>query len=148
MSNNNTLQEFLQKHPDTELVEMILPDICGGLRGKWVTREKFDKLMGGQLKMPLSSLVCECWAATARPGFSVRAMATVIVSPMAAPWCRCPGRTAPWRRCWCRCSEIDGAPCAYDSRHILTGLMARFAALGLTPVVATEMEFYLLREGG
>ena len=25
--------------------------------------------------------------------------------------------------------------------------MARFAALGLTPVVATEMEFYLLREG-
>ena len=42
--------------------------------------------------------------------------------------------------------EVDGEPCAYDSRHIVQSLMARFAARGLTPVVASEMEFYLFRD--
>ncbi len=147
MSNNNTLQEFLQQHPDTELVEMILPDICGGLRGKWVTREKFDKLMGGQLKMPLSSLVCDVFG---RDG-----EAWVFGTGDGDGYCEPDGRTlvpVPWQdrsmaQVLVSMKQIDGAPCAYDSRHILTGLMARFAALGLTPVVATEMEFYLLREG-
>jgi glutamine synthetase len=147
MSNNNTLQEFLQKHPDTELVEMILPDICGGLRGKWVTREKFDKLMAGQLKLPLSSLVCDVFG---RDG-----EAWVFGTGDGDGYCEPDGRTlvaVPWQdramaQVLVSMKEIDGAPCAYDSRHILAGLMARFAAVGLTPVVATEMEFYLLREG-
>ena len=147
MSNNNRLQEFLQKHPDTELVEMILPDICGGLRGKWVTREKFDKLMAGQLKLPLSSLVCDVFG---RDG-----EAWVFGTGDGDGYCQPDSRTlvaVPWQdramaQVLVSMEEIDGAPCAYDSRHILAGLMARFAAMGLTPVVATEMEFYLLREG-
>jgi glutamine synthetase len=147
MSNNDTLQEFLQKYPETELVEMILPDICGGLRGKWVTREKFDKLMSGQLKLPLSSLVCDVFG---RDG-----EAWVFGTGDGDGYCEPDGRTlvaVPWQdramaQVLVSMNEIDGAPCTYDSRHILAGLMARFAALGLTPVVATEMEFYLLREG-
>jgi glutamine synthetase len=39
-----------------------------------------------------------------------------------------------------------GAPAASDPRHALAGAVARLEARGCTPVVACELEFYLLRE--
>lgn len=140
------LRDFLCRHPETELVEMILPDISGGLRGKWVTRDKLDRLMAGQLKLPLSSLVCDIW------GRDVESW--VFGTGDGDGYCEPDGRTlvaAPWHerpmgQVLVSMRQVDGAPCAYDCRTILRALLARFAALGLTPVVATEMEFYLLRE--
>jgi glutamine synthetase len=41
------LQSFLDKHPEIEIFEIILPDVCGGLRGKWITRDKIHKAMAG-----------------------------------------------------------------------------------------------------
>lgn len=38
----------------------------------------------------------------------------------------------------------DGTPFSADPRQVLSGVVARFKALGLTPVVATELEFYLM----
>jgi glutamine synthetase len=40
--------------------------------------------------------------------------------------------------------ERDGAPNDLDPRHVLSQIIARFAADGLTPVVACELEFYLV----
>lgn len=145
-NSNNSLQDYLAKHPDTEIVEMILPDICGGLRGKWITRDKFDKLLAGELKMPLSSLVCDVFGRDAEAwvfdtgdgdGFCEPDIRTLVGVPWQA---RSMGQVLASMR------QVDGEPCTYDSRHILRTLMARFADLGLTPVVATEMEFYLLSE--
>ena len=49
--------------------------------------------------------------------------------------------------------ELDGRACDLDPRQVLRNVLARFAADGLTPVVACELEFYLLdarrtRDGG
>ncbi len=49
--------------------------------------------------------------------------------------------------------ELDGRPCDLDPRSVLRHVLARFAADGLTPVVACELEFYLVdarrgRDGG
>jgi len=147
MTNENSgLQHFLQQYPDIEVFEMILPDICGGLRGKWVSRDKLDKLMASELKLPLSSLVCDVWG---RDG-----EAWVFATGDGDGYCEPDVRTlvpVPWQerqmaQVVISMREADGGPCAYDSRHILRSLMARFDALGLTPVVASEMEFYLLQE--
>ena len=40
--------------------------------------------------------------------------------------------------------ELDGRPSRADPRHVLAGVVARCEAAGLTPVVAVELEFYLL----
>ena len=56
-----TLDAFLASHPDLETFEVILPDMAGGLRGKWVTRDKIGKVMEGGLKLPLSSLAFDVW---------------------------------------------------------------------------------------
>ena len=41
--------------------------------------------------------------------------------------------------------ELDGSPCVVDPRHVLKGVIDRFKALDLTPVVACELEFYLMQ---
>jgi glutamine synthetase len=40
--------------------------------------------------------------------------------------------------------ELDGTPNDLDPRHVLRRVLARFAADGLTPVVACELEYYLV----
>ena len=145
-NDNSALQEFLRQHPDIEICEMILPDICGGLRGKWLARDKLAKLVAGELKLPLSSLVCDVWG---RDG-----EAWVFGTGDGDGYCIPDLRTlapVPWQerstaQVMISMREVDGQPCAYDSRHMVQALMARFAARGLTPVVASEMEFYLLRD--
>jgi glutamine synthetase len=62
MSNSTqVLQEFLLANPDIEVFEVILPDIAGGLRGKWVTRDKIHKVFAGGLKLPTSALTFDVW---------------------------------------------------------------------------------------
>lgn len=140
------LQAFLAQHPDIEIFEIILPDVCGGLRGKWLTRDKIHRAMAGELKMPLSSLAFDVWGRDPGSlvfetgdgdGFCVPDPRTLAI----APWFdRLTAQVVVSMR------EVSGEPCAYDTRHILQALVDRFAALGLTPVVATEMEFHLLRD--
>ncbi|MDY6949398.1 MAG: glutamine synthetase family protein [Pseudomonadota bacterium] len=40
--------------------------------------------------------------------------------------------------------DHDGSPFYGDPRHVLANVLERFTALGLTPVIAIELEFYLL----
>ena len=144
--NTKILQAFLAKHPDIEIFEIILPDVCGGLRGKWLTRDKIQKAMAGELKMPLSSLAFDVWGRDAEilvfetgdgDGFCDPDIRTLAI----APWF-----DRPTAQVVISMREVNGEPCAYDTRHILQSLMDRFAALGLTPVLATEMEFHLFRD--
>ena len=143
VDNTAILQAFLAKHPDIEIFEIILPDVCGGLRGKWLTRDKIQKVMAGELKMPLSSLAFDVWGRDAEilvfetgdgDGFCDPDIRTLAI----APWF-----DRPTAQVVISMREVNGEPCAYDTRNILQSLMNRFAALNLTPVLATEMEFQL-----
>tara|TARA_R110002110_G_scaffold205066_4_gene416824 strand:- start:20702 stop:22051 length:1350 start_codon:yes stop_codon:yes gene_type:complete len=143
---NNRLDQFLQSHPDIEIFEVILPDVCGGLRGKWVTREKIHKVFDTEIKLPLSSLAFDVWGRDAQAlvfdtgdgdGYCVPDIRTLVP----VPWAE-----RPTGQVLISMNDTLGEPCDYDSRYQLRGLMARFDALGLTPVVASEMEFYLLRD--
>ena len=144
--NNDSLNAFLEQHPDIEVFQVMLPDIAGGLRGKWVTRDKIHKVMAGGLKLPVTSLAFDVW------GRDIEAL--VFDSGDGDGLCEADLRTlapVPWvsrptGQVLMSLRELDGAPSGLDARFILKGLMARFAKLGLTPVLATEMEFYLLND--
>lgn len=139
------LQAFLDKHPEIEIFEIILPDVCGGLRGKWLTPDKIHKAVAGELKIPVSSLAFDVWGRDAEilvfetgdsDGFCEPDVRTLAI----APWC-----DRPTAQMIISMREVSGEFCDYDTRYILQNLMDRFAALGLTPVVASEMEFHLFR---
>jgi glutamine synthetase len=147
MDNEQTqLNSFLEAHPDIEIFEVVLPDIAGGLRGKWVTRDKIHKVFAGGLKLPTSALAFDVW------GRDVEAY--VFDSGDGDGICQADIRTltpVPWSQrptgqVIISLNEVSGEPCAHDSRFILQGLMDRFKALGLTPVVASEMEFHLFQD--
>ncbi|MEH6591393.1 MAG: glutamine synthetase family protein [Halioglobus sp.] len=141
------LNSFLEAHPDIEIFEVILPDIAGGLRGKWVTRDKIHKVFSGGLKLPTSALAFDVW------GRDVEAF--VFDSGDGDGICQADIRTlvpVPWLQrptgqVVISLNEVSGEPCSHDSRFMLQGLMDRFKALGLTPVVASEMEFHLFQSG-
>ena len=89
--NNDKLQSFLDQHPDIEIFEVMLMDLSGGLRGKWVTRDKIHKVMNGGMKMPLSTLAFDVWGRDAEEW--------VFDSGDGDGWCAPDERTlvlAPW----------------------------------------------------
>jgi glutamine synthetase len=58
-----------------------------------------------------------------------------------APWL-----AAPTGQLMLTMFDSHGQPAAADPRHALVRVVERFARVGLTPVVACELEFYLLKE--
>ncbi|MGK0500957.1 MAG: glutamine synthetase [Oceanicoccus sp.] len=144
-SNETQLDEFLAQYPEIELFEVILPDVNAGLRGKWISREKIRKILSGGIKLPLSSLVFDIWGRDPE--------ALVFKTGDGDGLCRADLRTlapVPWLdrptgQLLVCLDELDGSSCGYDARSILTTLMARLKKLGLTPMLASEMEFYLFK---
>ena len=62
---------------------------------------------------------------------------------MPLPWLDTPTTLLPlWMH------HEDGTPFAGDPRHTLNAVLQRFAARGLTPIVGTELEFYLIDDSG
>tara|TARA_B110000971_G_scaffold79253_1_gene81375 strand:- start:325 stop:651 length:327 start_codon:yes stop_codon:yes gene_type:complete len=55
------LEQFLQDNPDIEMFEVLLHDLNGVQRGKWLPRDKIHKVFTGGYKMPLSSCSLDCW---------------------------------------------------------------------------------------
>jgi glutamine synthetase len=141
-----SLQVFLERHPDIEVFEVILPDIAGGLRGKWITRDKIDKVMAGSLKLPLSAGVFDVWGRDVEAWVFDRGDGDGLCDADIRTLVPVPWAARPTGQVIISMREVDGAPCAFDPRFILASVVERFAALGLTPVLASEMEFYLLHD--
>lgn len=135
--------EFLAAHPGIDMFEVVLPDIAGGLRGKWITRDKLHTLFSGGLKLPVSALAFDSWGRDVDTwvfdsgdgdGYAQPELRTL--APV--PWAPGTGQVV------ISLLEPDRSPCLIDPRTLLSRLLDRFAGHGLTPVVATEMEFFLL----
>ena len=140
-----TLDAFLASHPDLETFEVILPDMAGGLRGKWVTRDKIGKVMEGGLKLPLSSLAFDVWGRDAEAyvfdsgdgdGYAVADVRTL--APVS--WAK-----RPTGQVLISLREISGETSPIDARAQVQRQVDRLAGLGFTAVVASEMEFFLLK---
>lgn len=140
------LQAFLDANPDIEIFEVMLPDIAGGLRGKWVTRDKIHKVFAGELKLPVSSSAFDVWGRDVESWVFDSGDGDGLCEADPRTLVRVPWASRPTGQVMISLRDVDGAPCALDPRFILHHLMQRFAALGLTPVLATEMEFYLLED--
>lgn len=139
------LQDLLDDHPDIEVFEAILPDINGRLRGKWIARSKIDKAFKGSLKLPLSTLAFDVWGRDPEAWVYEGGDADGICEPDAGTLAPVPWLERPTAQVLLSLNNVSGESCAYDPRGILRALSERFKKRGLTPVVATEMEFYLFQ---
>ncbi|WP_175550604.1 glutamine synthetase family protein [Pseudomonas sp. NFACC10-1] len=56
---------------------------------------------------------------------------------------RLPWSTSPRALAICDAQDLNGQPCMLSTRNQLKAVIARYAAQGLVPVVATELEFFV-----
>ncbi|KAF0675112.1 glutamine synthetase family protein [Profundibacterium mesophilum] len=125
-------------------------DLNGVLRGKRIPIEQMDKVMAGTVRMPLSICGLDIWGEDIEG--SVMVFETGDADGICLPtgrgmlpvtWTRKPTALIPlWMQ------QEDGTPFLGDPRQALARIVERYAALGLTPVVATELEFYLTDPSG
>ncbi|WP_208022070.1 glutamine synthetase family protein [Pseudomaricurvus hydrocarbonicus] len=142
----DTVKHFLDSHPDMELFEVLLPDLNGNLRGKWLAPSKLSKALQGKLKLPLSTLAFDVWGRDSEAcvfdsgdadGIALLDLATLAE----VPWLdRSTGQVLMSLR------QVDGQMCGFDGRHLLDTLVRRLSDLGLTAVLACEIEFNLFAE--
>lgn len=144
---NSPVSRYLERHPETETIEVVLTDLNGIYRGKWLPIEGIDKVLDGKFKMPLTSVSCDIWGrdvpALCRQtgdGDGICEAIEETISPL--PWL-----PRPTAQLFLQLNTEDGVPWEFDPRVVLKKVAARFADLGLTPVCAPELEFYLFAEG-
>ena len=136
-------QDFLAAHPDTQFVDIIFTGLSGTARGKRIRVHELVALYGAGRPLPVSILVADVtgqdcfdtglvWENGDSDRFARPAPGTLVPTG--------PGRAAVITSLF----EADGSVCEIDCRAALARMVARLQADGLTPVVACELEFYLV----
>lgn len=144
-SSEQQLTDFLRLNPTVERIEVLLPDMNGIFRGKSLPVSAAKKLMGG-LRFPLSFYMGDIW------GHDVDAAGLALevgdpdaaAQPVMSSLCLVPWAKHPTAQVVMSLFNDDGSPVVYDPRAQLKFAIDRLVGLGLTAVVAAELEFYLI----
>ena len=137
---------YLRRHPGTRYLDAFVCDLSCVMRGKRFPVHAAGKVFEGGMMLPGSSFLLSASGESHDPegmGFSdgdPDEVARPIEGALApAPWAREPGAQV-----MLTLGGLDGAPYYFEPRNVLARVLARFAELRLRPVVAFELEFYLL----
>jgi glutamine synthetase len=149
--NMTELKAFLKKVPDTELLEIAVPDMNGILRGKRLQPEDFAKPFAPSgINYCASSVVMD----TKGEAFDNIVYGNedgdpdVIGYAVAGSLAPIPWAAVPSAQVLLELVDTDGTPYFLDPRNVLRNAAQPLADMGLRPVIATELEFYLLEHDG
>lgn len=139
-------RRFLDAHPEVQFFEILFTPLSGVPRGKRLRRHELLAIYEYGRFLPGSVLVgditgrdCEETGLVWEDGDADRLAKPAPGTLVKAPWLGDDiGQVVT------SMYELDGRPNDLDPRHVLRGVMERFAADGLTPVVACELEYYLV----
>lgn len=130
----------------TTALRIAVADLNGQARGKRLPAGSAEKLLEAGARMPLSVLNVDIWGDDIEnsPLVFQTGDRDGLLKPtdrgfVPVPWLATPTALLPM---WM--FTEDGKPFAGDPRHALNAVLDRFAAKGWHPVVATELEFYLI----
>lgn len=139
-------QVFLAANPDIAAVQLILTDASGVGRGKNLAREELLPLFAHGRSVAGSILGLDVTGEDVEATGLVWEVGDADLScrPVPGTLCRTPWLQRPTAQVIGSLYELDGRPAAADPRHVLQRTITRLQARGMTPVVAVELEFYLL----
>jgi len=141
------LAAFRQQYPQTRFVDVLLADLCGIPRGKRVTFDELTQVYRGGFLLPGSMFALDVLGGTIQEtglgfdeGDADRSCLPIEGTLLPVPWRGQEGIA----QLQMSMHDHDGSPFFGDPRHVLASVLSRFRKLGLTPVVALELEFYFL----
>ena len=139
----NEIQQFFRDHGIQE-VEAIVPDMAGIARGKVMPAEKFTEDQG--MRLPESiflQTVTGDYPANASSAMSP-AEIDIILKPDARTVRRVPWAAEPTAQVIHDCFYADGRRVKMAPREVLKHVLDLYTQKGWDPVVAPELEFYLV----
>lgn len=139
-------EAFFKANPDVDSIEMIYTDFGGVPRGKRLRQHEVMAVYESGRMFPGSITVVDITGQDTvetglvwEDGDADRSMKPIPGTLVRTPW---GGDNAA--QFLVDFYELDGTPHDLDPRHVLGGVIDRFVADGLTPVLAVELEFYLV----
>lgn len=123
-----------------EDVEAFVPDMAGIARGKLIPADKFG---GGELKLP-ESIFAQTISGDYVSNKENIEDRDMFLEPDASTLRIVPWAVDPAASVFLDCFNKDGSPIGASPRNVLKRVLALYAAKGWTPVVAPEVEFYLI----
>ncbi len=140
-------QEFLAKNPDLRHIQMMLSDNNGVLRGKSLRPSELAALYAHGRPLPSSIAALTLNGDDAQETGLLWEVGDMdcLVFPVAGTLVRTPWLKAPTAQVLVMLDPSAGLPAAAaDPRLAVTRVIAAFEADGYRPVMAVELEFYLL----
>lgn len=127
-----------------DFVELLIPDMNGVPRGKTIESRSYDKKELPHLAAAIFFQTLTGNYAKAMHVYN-RKDEDVLLKPDWSTCCPVPWRAENHVQVICESLDKSGALCGFDPRNVLKRVLQRYEEEGLQPVIAPELEFYLIR---
>ncbi|TDR82866.1 glutamine synthetase family protein [Paludibacterium purpuratum] len=141
MNTADSITAWLDQHRITE-IECLIPDMTGLARGKVVPRHKYDP--GEGLRLPEAVFELSVTGDYPETSMISEADPDLRLVPDATTLRLIPWAAEPTAQIIHDCVGFDGTPAELSPRNVLKQILKLYENEGITPVVAPEMEFYLV----
>tara|TARA_R110000796_G_scaffold251533_2_gene383201 strand:- start:110 stop:1519 length:1410 start_codon:yes stop_codon:yes gene_type:complete len=140
-------EAFLAEHPEIHFIDLLIADMNGIVRGKRIDRSALLKAYEKGIALPASIFALNIQGTTVEEtglgleiGDADRVCLPIPGTLNVEPW-----QKRPTGQLLMTMYELDRkTPFFADPRYVLQRIVKRFSELGLTPVSAFELEFYLI----
>lgn len=137
---------FLKKNPDIDAVDLLIADLNGVIRGKRIASKALENVYKNGVYFTTSLFALDI------NGDTIEETGLGIIQGDGDSACYPIPKTlttSPWQKQsmgQLLLTMVDGndKPVFANPRHVLSQILERFNVLKFTPVVAVELEFYLL----
>jgi glutamine synthetase len=147
VKNNEELTAWLKKNNIDE-VEALVPDMTGNARGKIIPAYRFFN--GEGVRLPEAILIQtvtgdwpddDIYDAAVHPADRDLFLQADLSTTRLVPWAN-----EPTAQIIHDCVNADGSPHLLASRNVLRRVLSLYKDIGLQPIVAPEVEFYLVEK--
>ena len=142
-TDTQVIKDWLKQHQISE-VEVLVPDMTGNARGKFIPAHQFLDM--GEPKLPESIMVqsvtgeyCDEHWELVEPTDTDMILKPDATTMRVVPWAR-----EPTAQIIHDCYRQDGELHPLSTRNVLRKVLDLYEAEGLKPVVAPEVEFFLI----
>ncbi|MDH3387173.1 MAG: glutamine synthetase family protein [Gammaproteobacteria bacterium] len=137
------MKDWIEQHQITE-VECIVPDLAGAARGKIMPAAKFTGAT--TLRMPQAIFMQSVTGEYLDSFDEINPLdIDMILQPDPYTIRRLPWAREPSAQVIHDCFDLKGEPISFSPRQVLRNVIEAYHAEGWKPVVAPELEFYLLQ---
>ncbi len=140
------VEAFLKANPDLEAAEAFVTDPTGIARGKLLRAADLAKIYQDGRPLPCSIMSLDITGEDVEETGLVwdKGDEDKIAWPIAGTLKQAPWMARPTGQVLLSLYDLDGTPYVADPRHVLARVVERLEGDGFTPVVAAELEFYIV----